>query len=117
VRYCAQRGCPGHPDDNIPDCLTEAVWRESQHGPVLTTGSLDYEGVYTLVIFELAVDVVLTPGLVVEVLSGAYLLGLDCWGNRGMLAYPLAEDGRRLFGRIDADYQAWLRSWRGDLEH
>lgn len=117
MRYCARRGCPGHPSDNVPDCLTEAVWQESRNGPVLTTGSLDYEGIYTLVVFELAVDVVMASGRVVEVLAGAYLLGWDSWGNLGMAEYPDVQEGLAAFRRYEVDYHVWLRSEADDMRY
>lgn len=104
---CTQDGCTGHLG-KFPDCLTEALWQLSMSGMLgEPTGDVEYEGHYTLMIFDESLTEPLDNGPAVTVPTGYYLLGTDGQGFVWLQAYDTEAEAREIFDEIDARYAAW----------
>lgn len=108
---CDESTCPGHLG-KFSDCVAEAVYEWSMDGVAdEVTGSIDFQGHYSLYIVERPEDVVIGLGTPdardMVVPAGNYLLHVATSGAVSLWNYSTEEAARNEFKAADEAYTAW----------
>lgn len=107
---CDAEGCPGH-IGKFSDCIAEAVYQWSLEGCADDgqTGSIDYQGHYSLFIVTHDQEVWLddTGDRKVPVPAGNYILHSATSGAVTLWNYETEESARNDFASAEAAYAAW----------
>jgi hypothetical protein len=112
---CKQEGCQGHLG-KFDSCQDEALWQMSLDGTDETTGDVEWEAHYTLMVLNESVRVSMhEPRQLVTVPAGAYIVSENSQGFVDVSEYDTEALAREDFKRADDAYGAWLEQgdeWR-----
>lgn len=105
---CSQEGCTGHLG-KFQSCRDEAIWQQTLDGGDRETGSVDYDGHYTLMIYDRPDTVVIDDGSnrSVEVPAGNYVVHNTPSGAVYVYDYKTATAARRDMDKFERLYLQW----------
>jgi hypothetical protein len=116
---CEQEGCQGHLG-KFDSCRDEALYQMSLDGTDETTGDVEYEGYYVLIVLDASATVNLdddapdgTPQVTVP--AGSYIVTENSQGFVSVYTYDSEAVAREDFKRIDEAYSDWLDQDEGDV--
>ena len=109
---CGQEGCQGHLG-KFDSCRDEALYVMSLDGTDETTGDVEYEGYYVLIVLDASATVNLdddapdgTPQVTVP--AGSYIVTENGQGFVSVYTYETEALAREDFKRAEDAYSAWL---------
>lgn len=115
MQHCVQAGCLGHLG-KFDSCACEALYELSLDGTFEETGTVQFDGLFTLI--ELDVDTPIqlldgTEGPVITLPGGTYLMREDVLGHVAAYFYSEPFQGRTEFELAESYFDRWTDGEEG----